>query len=57
MHHFAGADDSVNRTGLNANRAAGAYRFIDDGDGIRFFLAISFIQRHFVMLEQSGQFP
>lgn len=56
MHHFAGADDSVDRTDLNANRASGAYRFVDDGNGIRFFLAISLIQRQFFTPEHSGQF-
>ena len=40
MHHFAGADDGVDRADLNANRAAGTFRFVNDGDGIRFLLAI-----------------
>ena len=45
MHPFRGADDCIDWARLDAQRAADAKRFIDDGDPQRSFGAVGWIQR------------
>ena len=55
MHVLVGADDGVDRTGLDAQRTADAMRFVDAGDQQRPRLAAGQVQRQQRRIQQAGQ--
>ena len=56
MHQPGGADNGIDRAGLNAERAADAVRLVDDGDFKGPVGAAFRIQRECIAIEQSGEF-
>jgi hypothetical protein len=57
MHQFAGTQDRIDRTGLDAERASDADLFVDDCDGTGFHNAAFRIQRFRLTIEQIGKCP
>ena len=56
MHLFGGSCDGIHRTGLNAQGAAYAGAFVDDGKGFCFGNRV-FTERLELHAQQFGQFP
>ena len=55
MHVLVGADDGVDRTGLDAQRAADAVRLVDAGHQQRTGLAAAQVERQGGRLQQGGE--
>src|SRR5579859_6441688 len=57
MHAFRGADNGIDRTGLDAQHAADATRLVNHGGGPGLLQAVRRIERLLRAAEQSRKFP